>query len=72
MLPEITQPPRILTSITAPMTPEFQSKLQNYLDKRSPVSFPPEITSQLQVVKCMINLASRFCIYSNIRRHCLC
>jgi len=49
MLPEITQPPRILTSITAPMTPEFQSKLQNYLDKRSPVSFPPEITSQLQL-----------------------
>lgn len=71
MLPEITQPPRILTSITAPMTPEFQSKLQNYLDKRSPVSFPPEITSQLQVKNCTIYLADSICNYSNIRKHSL-
>jgi CCR4-NOT transcription complex subunit 1 len=50
MLPEISQPPRIMTDFAAMIQPgNFKKELDSYLKKRSPVTFLSELRSKLQV-----------------------
>lgn len=50
MLPDITQPPRILTNFSAMIQPtSFKKDLDSYIKTRSPVTFLSELRSHLQV-----------------------
>ncbi|XP_071824170.1 CCR4-NOT transcription complex subunit 1-like isoform X2 [Apostichopus japonicus] len=50
MLPDITQPPRILTNFSAMIQPtSFKKDLDSYIKTRGPVTFLSELRSHLQV-----------------------
>lgn len=51
MLTEIVHPPKIMTNVPSIIQPEsFRKDLDSYLKNRSPVAFPSDVRSMLQVL----------------------